>query len=199
MWSVVSLLTAALALALLFLWILPLVLTRHPSYGMTAAEQLKAINDARTSLIAFLVALGAGGSLVFTLRTYVLNREGHVTDRYTKAVSQLGDEASPVRIGGVYALERIGNDSARDRSTIIYVLGAFIRERSTAIRQRQDDPPEGVKAALRTVGRLLEISDASLDLRGADLRNADLSGLPKNRLMLEGAVLDEAQLPEGCS
>ena len=39
----------------------------------------------------------------FTSRSYRLNWEGHVTDRYTKAVSQLGDESSPVRIGGVYA------------------------------------------------------------------------------------------------
>jgi hypothetical protein len=58
----------------------------------------------------------------------------------TRRLSQLGDNSAPVRIGGVYALERIGNDSTKDRRTIIYVLGAFIRERSRAPRERADDP-----------------------------------------------------------
>jgi hypothetical protein len=75
---------------------------------MTAAERLAAVNDVRTPLVAFLVTIGAAGTLWFTARSFTLNREGHVTDRYTKAVSQLGDESSPVRVGGVYALERIG-------------------------------------------------------------------------------------------
>jgi hypothetical protein len=85
----------------------------------------------------------------FTARTYALNREGQVTDRYTKAVGQLGADSSPVRVGGVYALERIGNDSDKDRTTIIYVLGAFIRERSKVrgsgrtILRRMSKPPCG--------------------------------------------------------
>jgi hypothetical protein len=185
----------AVVLGVLFLWVLPTVLAREPSYGMTASEQLKAVNDVRAPLVAFLVAVGAAGTLLFTARTYTLNREGHVTDRYTKAVGQLGDAASPVSIGGVYALERIGNDSRKDQITIIYVLGAFIRERSKDIRTRPDDPQEDVKAGLRVVGRLLATSDAVLDLRDADLQNSDLSQLPADRVLLEGAKLNGATLP----
>jgi hypothetical protein len=187
-WNAIGLLIAAVVLGTLVLWLLPAVLTRHPSSGMTAAEQLKAVNDVRAPLVAFLVAVGAAGTLWFIGRTYRLNREGHVTDRYTKAVGQLGDGSPAVRIGGVYALERIGNDSPKDRTTIIYVLGAFVQERSKDMRQRQDDPPEDVKAALRVVGRLLPMSDARLDLRDADLRNTDLSALLEGRVMLEGAT-----------
>jgi hypothetical protein len=196
-WNVVLLLIAAMALGALVLWVLPAVLTRHPSGAMTGAERLKAVNDVRAPLVAFLVAVGAAGTLWFTARTYALNREGHVTDRYTKAVGQLGDDSSPVRIGGVYALERIGNDSPKDRTTILYVLGAFIRERSKAMRERQDDPSEDVKAGLRVASRLLRRSDAILDLRDADLRHADLSGLPGNQVLLEGANLEGAKLPPG--
>ncbi|MGE5289431.1 MAG: hypothetical protein ACM3ML_19965 [Micromonosporaceae bacterium] len=195
--DIICLLIAATALGALFLWILPAVLTRHPLQNMTAPERLKAVNDARAPLVAFLVAVGAAGTLWFTARTYVLNRDGHVTDRYTKAVGQLGDESSPVRIGGVYALERIGRDSPKDQTTIIYVLGAFIRERSKIMRERQDDPPEDVKAGLRVAGRLLAESDARLNLRDADLRNTDLSDLAKDQVMLEGANLDGAKLPKG--
>jgi hypothetical protein len=70
---------------------------------MTAAEQLKAVNDVRTPLVGFVVLLGSAATLWFTARTYLLGREGQVTDRYTKAVGQLGDVQAPVRVGGVYA------------------------------------------------------------------------------------------------
>lgn len=182
------------AVAALVLWILPALLTQQPSRDMTASERLKAVNDVRPPLVAFLISLGAAGTLWFTYRTYVLSREGHVTDRYSKAVGQLGDDSSPVRVGGVYALERIGNDSPQDRTTIIYVLGAFIRERSKILRERQDEPSEDVKAGLRVCSRLLVGSSAILDLRGSDLRNADLSKFPEHRVMLDGANLEGAKI-----
>src|SRR5258708_6137008 len=113
-----------------------------------------------------------------TLRALELTEQGQVTDRYTKAVGQLGDESSPVRVGGIYALERIGHDSPKDRTTIIYVLGAFIRERSR-VPERDEQPPEDVMAGIRVVGRLLPLSEVKLNLRGADLRNTDMSDLPR--------------------
>ncbi len=44
-----------------------------------------------------------------TLRALELTEQGQVTDRYTKAVGQLGDESSPVRVGGIYALRGFGS------------------------------------------------------------------------------------------
>jgi hypothetical protein len=186
----IGVLIAVAILGGLALWAMPAVLTRHPSEGMTAAEQLKAANDVRAPLVAFFVAVGAAGTLWFTAHTYILNREGHVTDRYTKAVSQLGDASSPVRVGGIYALERIANDSKKDRNTIVHVLESLIRERSKFTRARQDEPPEDVKAGLRAASRVLRQLDTTLDLHDADLRNCDLSGIPDNQVMLP----DEAKL-----
>src|SRR5438552_2428405 len=97
-----------------------------------------------------------------TLRAVELTEQGQVTDRYTKAVGQLGDGSSPVRVGGIYALERIGHDSSKDQTTIIYVLGAFIRERSR-VPERDEHPPEDVMAGIRVVGRLLPLSEVKLD------------------------------------
>jgi Pentapeptide repeats (8 copies) len=48
------------------LWVGPIVLTRHPSEGLTAADRLKAANDVRTALVATIVAIGALAGLVFT-------------------------------------------------------------------------------------------------------------------------------------
>jgi hypothetical protein len=53
-----------------------------------------------------------------------------VTDRYTKAIEQLGSGKLDVRIGGIYALERIAHDSPRDHPAVLEVLAAFVREHS---------------------------------------------------------------------
>jgi uncharacterized protein YjbI with pentapeptide repeats len=90
--------------------------------------------------------------------------QGHVTDRLTKAVEQLGaqktvkrilydadgtevrDERNvpvtvettepnlEVRLGGIYALERIARDSERDHVTVMAILCAYIRENAPAAR-----------------------------------------------------------------
>jgi uncharacterized phosphosugar-binding protein len=57
-----------------------------------------------------------------------LDRDGQITDRFNKAVEHLGSDKLSVRIGGLYALERIAKDSKNDRSTIIEILCAFVRE-----------------------------------------------------------------------
>jgi hypothetical protein len=74
----------------------------------------------------------AGGVLLlgayFTYRQLLITREGQITDRYTKAVDQLGSEHLDVRVGGIYALERIARDSPDDRATIEEVLTAYVRD-----------------------------------------------------------------------
>jgi len=66
----------------------------------------------------YLIQAGAGvlafGALVYTALNFRLSREGHVTDWYTKAIEQLGSEHLDVRLGAIYALERIIIDSPRD-------------------------------------------------------------------------------------
>ena len=59
-------------------------------------------------------------------------REGQITERFTRAIDQLGSQSIDTRIGGIYALERIANDSRHelDREQIIGVLTAFVRGRS---------------------------------------------------------------------
>ena len=39
--------------------------------------------------------------------------ESQITDRFTKAIEQLGDDKLQVRLGGIFALERIACDSPR--------------------------------------------------------------------------------------
>ena len=67
-----------------------------------------------------------------------INRESHYTELFTKAVEQLGtvreipgkdpEPALEIRIGAIFALERLAKDSERDYGPIIETLAAYIRE-----------------------------------------------------------------------
>lgn len=50
-----------------------------------------------------------------------------VTELYTKAADQLSSDKAPVRLAGLYALERLGQDNPDQRQTIINVLCAYLR------------------------------------------------------------------------
>jgi hypothetical protein len=89
-----------------------------------------AVDNARGRLLTLGAGLFAAGALWFTARSFVLAREGQVTDRYTAAIKQLGSKKIDVRIGGIYALERVARDSKTDHPTVMEVLAAFIREHS---------------------------------------------------------------------
>jgi hypothetical protein len=107
---------AAVVLAMVIVWALLVPgtdwLARHdisPATGSLA----KARDAARGRLLTLGAGLLAAGALVFTGRSFILSREEQVTERYTKAIEQLGSDKLDVRIGGIYALERVARDSAR--------------------------------------------------------------------------------------
>jgi hypothetical protein len=70
-----------------------------------------------------------------TQRALEFTAQGQITERFTRAIDQLGasdDKQTPrleIRLGGIYALERIAWDSPeRDYSTVMEVLTAYVRE-----------------------------------------------------------------------
>jgi uncharacterized protein YjbI with pentapeptide repeats len=73
-----------------------------------------------------------------TQRTLELTEQGQITERFTRAIDQLGatdDAGKPrleVRLGGIYALERIDKESPERayHSTVMEVLTAYVRENS---------------------------------------------------------------------
>jgi hypothetical protein len=89
--------------------------------------------------------------LYFTWRTLQVNREGQITDRFTRAIDQLGrtdDEGNKrfeIRLGGIYALERIARESKEDHWPIMDVLTAYVRQH--APRRPLDEGQEGAEDA----------------------------------------------------
>lgn len=53
--------------------------------------------------------------------------ERRITELYAAAVEQLGSEKAPVRLGGLYALERLAQDNPGHRQTVVEVLCAYLR------------------------------------------------------------------------
>ena len=156
-----------------------------------------------TQVAVMLTALAAVGALYFntnqtsqalqaTRDQVGLSKQGQLTDRFSKAVEQLGNKDSlEVRLGGIYALERIARDSARDHPTVMEVLSAYVREhapRTTCTNTAPSArPTTDVQAILTVIGRrdinqdrdALALNDTCLrdaDLQYANLRDANLHG-----------------------
>jgi uncharacterized protein YjbI with pentapeptide repeats len=53
--------------------------------------------------------------------------ERHITELYTKAVEELGHDKAPVRLGGLYALERLAQDQSVHRQTVVDIICAYLR------------------------------------------------------------------------
>ena len=142
-------LVALLATLFILVWWLVPPLLYHRT-GTPKADKLKAITDTRTALLAGLIGVGAlltfwlnsrvyritARTAEITAQTFDLNRQSQITERYSKAVDQLGSQTLDVRLGGIYALERITYDSPRrlqDQATIVEVLSAFVRVHSDPV------------------------------------------------------------------
>ncbi|GAB4303601.1 MAG: hypothetical protein Kow0090_19190 [Myxococcota bacterium] len=137
-------------------------------------------------------------------------REGQITERFTRAVEQLGSEKMDIRLGAIYALERISKDSEKDHWTIIETLSAFIREHSPlpkgsegekGVKDEEFKLPTDIQAALTVIGRRkhreIEKEPVNLDgtnLMGANLRGAYLAGANLGVANLARAHLWDAHL-----
>jgi hypothetical protein len=206
----VALLLVAAAAGLALLWIEAPGLYR--SSGATPEAQANAVATTRTGIFAALAGVAAVASLIVNARTLIetqrANRnahqrelEGQVTDRYTKAIAQLGDTRLAIRLGGIYALERIAVDSPRDHRTVVEVLSAYVRTGSRRLWEEDDRPvvpsaPQeaelaaDIQAAVTVLGRLPDREE----IRRADLRGAFLPGVQLSQANLAGARLSYATL-----
>ena len=124
-------------------------------------------------------------------------QEKQITERFSKAVEQLGNEESiTVRLGAIYSLERIAKDSKDDHWTIMEVLTAFIREKSNHNREKDSKIPEDIQAALTVIGRRDEKNDPEnriIDLRGSNLNGANLSEAKLDKVNFDNAELNKAK------
>lgn len=148
--------------------------------------------------------------LFVTYNTFELNRQGHelsregqVTERFSKAVELLGSEDLSVRLGGLYALERIAKDSPKDHSTIMQILSAYIREKSKENREKNKNiRPVQKKIDVNEINILTDVSQAAFIIYRRDTQNDserqtfDWEGANIKNLNLNYALLSNSPYAE---
>jgi hypothetical protein len=189
------------------------------SEGVKAQDVFNAENAARTTLAqifgGFVVLVG----LYFAWVNIIEAKEGQITDRFTKAIDQLGAINQDgkikleVRLGGIYALERIARDSERDHWPIMEILTAYVREHAAHVPDKSSyvklltkdthATPKDIQAILTVVGRRLRTyrkgEDQSLDLHKVHLRGADLRDAYLTQEQVNSALYGnkDTKLPSG--
>ncbi len=196
-------------------------------YGGVLNEQarVQAVVTTRASVLAALAGAGALATIGINLRnsrtnaqtlrttqeTFRVTERGHLTERYTKAIEQLGNETSvAIRLGGIYALQQLAVDTSRDgdQATIVEVLSAFVRlnlhiqdggpvsafpPTGTDAEGAPDETPKAEPRAdvLAAISVL-----AQLPNRPAVPMRADFTGLDFSLIILSNARLVDANLSE---
>ncbi|MBT2370412.1 pentapeptide repeat-containing protein [Streptomyces sp. ISL-10] len=158
-----------------------------------------------TALVALLFTWVSVGQARSELR---IAEHGQITNRFNAAVENLGSQSVDVRFGGIYALQRIMQDSSRDQPAIVSVLCAYVRQNARVpasgfdkineddlLDVRKAAPPTPITAVVTVLASRSPKHDgeARLDLSGAELRNLGLVG-PFREASLGGADLRGAGL-----
>jgi uncharacterized protein YjbI with pentapeptide repeats len=210
----------------------------RPNTGLTIVQRKDLVQGLASVGQALAVGLtGAAGfiGLLFTWRnlrqarestqrTLELTEQGQITERFTRAIDQLGTtddkgkKKLEIRLGGIYALERIDKESPKRayHGTVMEVLTAYVRENSrwepkeasTATLSTKEDTerekegfeqdaestlrrrlPADIRAILVVLKRREEDSVPEEHRVLLDLQGADLQGADLQEANLQEAIL----------
>lgn len=89
--------------------------------------------------------------------TVVDSTERRITEQYYKAIEQLGHEKAAVRLGAVYSLERLAQEHAQHRQTIIDVFCSYLRLPYEPPANRRKLTSPNIKLSPETVDTLVEL------------------------------------------
>jgi Pentapeptide repeats (8 copies) len=174
-----------------------------------ADARMKLQNDVRTTALQAIAGLAilAGAVLAFQQLTddrqqstaaRELTLQGQASERFTRAVDQLGSELTEVQLGGIYGLEQIAQQAPNNHRAVTEVLVAYLHRRSPLPAEPTTQPVEqlrvqapDVQAALTVLVRRappptdpppelglrgLFTTDPPMDLSRLDLSGAEISG-----------------------
>lgn len=170
-------------------------LTDPDKYFQVENEARKTILQGLGGGFFFISAYFTWRNLQVSEKTRQVTEDKQISERFTNAVEMLADEKErlDVRLGAIYALERLAKDSPKDRWTVVELLAAYVRRTSivseapiAVLKRRDGKVSEDIQASLAVIVEKQAPKEEFVDLHGADLRGASL----------EKAKLDFAYLPE---
>jgi uncharacterized protein YjbI with pentapeptide repeats len=194
-----------LSLCTLLLWQIPNWEVSSLRSAYSEIDVIEAEDKARATLAQIMGGAFILAGLGFTWWRIEVARQGQITERFTRAVEQLGSADMAIRVGAVFALERIAHESEKDRASIIDLLAAFTRDHcglsnsGTAPAREAHRISTDAQTALTVLGRLVKNEDLdkigrTVDLRETDLRGATLDDSNFPGAVFTGACLDGASL-----
>jgi hypothetical protein len=166
------------------------------------------------------------GGVIFLITIFIawanleVSQEKYKTDLFVQAIKQLGDEKLEVRLGGIYALERIARDSEKDHGPIMEVLTAFVRlhapwppEKPAEAKEQpaasgkpvpngkkpeikpapEFKPRADIQAILTVLGRRANTYGKG-EAQRLNLYQTDMRGTDLHEAHLEGAIISGAHL-----
>lgn len=178
-------------------------------FGIANPKDLAdAENSYRATLAQILGGIAVGIGIYYTWQRNNIAQEGQITERFTRAVDQLGavnkdgNPAIEIRLGGIYALERIANESDKDYWPIMEILTAYVK-RNASIEdskvREQDKVRLDIQAVLTVIGRCkYAISDGvyyRLDMSKIFVAHVDLQEASFEDFDFDDANFEEAHLP----
>jgi len=138
LWSSVAFVFALVILSLIFYLVQIYPVNQIAQLGINnVSEKADLTNKYRTTSIQFIATFAQilGGiaifiGIYFAWGNLTTARESQITERFTRAIDQLGNPNMEIRLGGIYALERIANESEKDYWPIMEILTAYVRKNS---------------------------------------------------------------------
>ncbi len=174
---------------------------------LKAKELFEIENEARKTLAQIFGGLFVliGIYLAFRRQTVAeetlrVTERGQITDRFTKAIEQLGKTELQLQLGAIYALEKIAHDSPDYHWQVMEVLTAYVRDKypwkEGVEPKRGDAVPLDLEAIMTVLLRRKherEIEGQTINLFKTDLRNVDFRHATLRKAMFSHANLQRAR------
>ena len=158
----------------------------------------------------------ADNSFKTSQETLRITRDAQITERFAKAVEQLGHNEVQVNLAGIYTLEQIAKDSNQYYWPIMEILAAYVREKSPihyALYDPNDnnygpieldligeddlalveDSPNPPSTIIQTI---LTVLGRRRSFKNAEVQRLDLHSCILSKAILTGSRLDRLNLSE---
>lgn len=134
---------AAIAMAVVIAALLLVPQWLVPDGDLTSSDRIRLLSQGsmRGTILQVLGGLIVGLGIAYTAVQVKISRETHYTERYAKAIDQLGHAEKIVRVGGMFALRRLAANSAVDGPVVVEVLRSYLKVASP--RLHTSTPPPG--------------------------------------------------------
>ena len=129
--------------------------------------------------------------------------QGLAAERLTRAMEQLASENSSIRLGGILGLEQIAETQKGERTKIIQILSARIRELAPKGKYKEEESEElvnrqDIRTAISIMARIMSKTEDLEEIETCNLGRIDLRYIELRDMNLFGFSLFETDFRHAC-